>query len=520
MAGRGQLDEAVAHYRRALTIEPDYAEAHNNLGTALAGRGELDEAVEHFRNALKIKPELEMAGRNLAVVVSQRDRLLEKTAPRAWQDEVVYVVIVQKFCNGDPANDVMRKRFGKQRRRYEGGFWGGDLQGVIQKMDYLSSLGVTALLLYPVMANDAEPLGKYLATGYRPRDYFRVDENFGDMPTLKRLVDLAHRRRMRVILDLPLGMPGLEHPYCRDAGKRDWFGPMTHYGVRQWNAEKPEVASYLIEISRFWKEQTGCDGFRLDSAHLHSQRFWRQYGRALRPPQGDDFFLLAELPLPPRQIGSFLAATGLPSAYDFSIGIVRDVFGNGAGLGRLSFVLREGQQFYPTPPQMCAQIDNYEAPDFLTAAAQPRPLRLKLAMTFLLTLDRIPLLYSGDEAALSYQDVGGLFDPSRANPAALDYARTLIALRKKEAALRRGDLVVLQTPEPIFAFLRSYGNERLLVVLNHSPQRRAAAFALGGDAWKSLELFDLLSRRSVKPRASDAPLEIEAWDARIFRVLK
>jgi hypothetical protein len=253
---------------------------------------------------------------------------------------------------------------------------------------------------------------------------------------------------------------------------------------------------------------------------LHSQRFWRQYARALRPPQGDDFLLLAELPLPPRQIGGFLAATGLSSAYDFSIGIVRDVFGNGAGLGRLSFVLRQGRQFYPALPQMCAQIDNYEAPDFLGAAAEPRPPRLKLAMTFLLTLDRIPLLYSGDEAALSYQDVGGLFDPSRANAAALDYTRTLISLRKKEAALRRGDLVELQSPEPIFALLRSYGNERLLVVLNNSPQRRAAAFALGGDSWKSLELIDLVSQRRVKPRASDVPLELEAWDARIFRVLQ
>ena len=442
-------------------------------------------------------------------------------ALREWQDEVIYVVIVQKFFNGDPANDIMQKRFGKQRQRYEGGFWGGDLEGVIQKLDYLSSLGVTTLLLYPVMANDAEPFGKYLATGYRPRDYFRVDENFGDMATLKRLVDLAHRRQMRVVLDLPLGMPGQEHPYNRDASKRDWFGPMTRYGVRQWNAEKPEVAAYLIEISRFWKEQTGCDGFRLDSAHLLSQRFWHEYaGRCDSRRGGEDFFLLAELPLPPRQIGEFLSATGFSSAYDFSIGIVRDVFGNGASVGRLSFVLREGKQFYPSPSQMCAQIDNYEDPDFVTAAGEPRQQRMKLAMTFFLTLDRIPLLYSGDEAALSYQDVGALFDPSRGNPGALDYTRKLISLRKREVALRRGDMVILSSRDPIFAMLRSYGNERLLVIFNNSAQRHAAAFDVGGDPWKSFELWDLVTQRSAKPRGSDAPLEVEAWDARIFRVIK
>ena len=255
---------------------------------------------------------------------------IDKPASRQWQDEVIYVVIVQKFCNGNPANDVMRQRFGGQRQRYEGGFWGGDLEGIIQKLDYLSSLGATALLLYPVMANDRGPFGKYLATGYRPRDYFHVDENFGDLAILKRLVDLAHQRRMRVILDLPLGIPGVEHPYYRDPGKRQWFGPLTRYGIRQWNAEKPEVASYLIEVSRFWKEQSGCDGFRLDSAQMHSPRFWQEYTRALRPPSAkEDFFLLAELPLPPRQIGEFLRGTGLPSAYDFSIGYARDVLERG-----------------------------------------------------------------------------------------------------------------------------------------------------------------------------------------------
>ena len=107
----------------------------------------------------------------------------------------------------------MLRRFGKDRSRYEGGFWGGDLEGVIQKLDYLTSLGVTTLLLYPVMDNDDGPFGKFLATGYRPKDYFRVDENFGDMATLRRLVERAHQRGLRVILDLPLGMPGVEHPF-------------------------------------------------------------------------------------------------------------------------------------------------------------------------------------------------------------------------------------------------------------------------------------------------------------------
>ncbi len=106
---------------------------------------------------------------------------------RRWEDEVVYVVITQKFDNANPANDVMARRYRKDRDKYEGGFWGGDLQGVTRRLDDLADLGVTTLLIYPVMKNDERPAGKFLATGYRPIDLFRVDENFGDMDAMKAL---------------------------------------------------------------------------------------------------------------------------------------------------------------------------------------------------------------------------------------------------------------------------------------------------------------------------------------------
>ena len=144
---------------------------------------------------------------------------------RRWEDEVVYGIIIEKFCDGDPSNNFMRDRFIKDRARYEGGFWGGDLKGVIDKLDDLADLGVTAILLYPVMQNDEEPVGKFLPTGYRPKDYERVDRNFGDDATLRSLVDAAHARDMRVILDMPITLPGFEHPFVVDPAKKGWFGP-------------------------------------------------------------------------------------------------------------------------------------------------------------------------------------------------------------------------------------------------------------------------------------------------------
>ena len=111
---------------------------------------------------------------------------------RRWEDEIIYAVIIEKFFNGNPANDIMRGRFLEERDRYEGGYWGGDLEGVIAKLDDLTDLGITSLLLYPVMQNDENPVSKFLPTGYRPKDYEHVDKNFGDNATLRQLVDAAH----------------------------------------------------------------------------------------------------------------------------------------------------------------------------------------------------------------------------------------------------------------------------------------------------------------------------------------
>ena len=167
---------------------------------------------------------------------------------RRWEDEIVYVIIIAKFFNGDPANDIMRNEFFQERDRYQGGYWGGDLKGVIAKLEDLTDLGVTALLLYPVMQNDERPVGKFLPTGYRPKDYEHVDKNFGDNATLRSLVDAAHARKIRVILDMPLAMPGFEHPFLVDPAKRDWFAAPTEYGARRWKVENPEVADFHNSI--------------------------------------------------------------------------------------------------------------------------------------------------------------------------------------------------------------------------------------------------------------------------------
>jgi glycosidase len=437
---------------------------------------------------------------------------------RRWEDEIVYVVIIEKFFNGDPGNDIMRERFLAERERYQGGYWGGDLSGVIAKLDDLTDLGVTTLLLYPVMQNDEAPVGRFLPTGYRPKDYEHVDKNFGDNATLRALVDAAHARKMHVILDMPLAMPGFEHPFLVDPAKRDWFADPTEYGARRWKVEKPDVADYVIAVSKRWKERSNCDGFRLDSAHLQPVSFWKRFVTELKsaPPQ-KAFVLLPELTINPRKIGEFVTQAGFDGAYDFSALTVREVFGKDEDVGKLSFIANEARQFYPFPRTMMAPIDNYEDA-FASLAKEPKTKRTKLALTYQLMLDRVPLLYAGNELGVASHEVGAAFPADRHDSSFLKDVKALIALRKREPALRRGSFAEVFSRDKVYVFLRILGDDRILVVLNGSDKPKTFAMAIGDHAWRSIQLDDLIGGGVTKAAGSEAPIQVEEFGGMIMRV--
>lgn len=453
-----------------------------------------------------------------AALLTTTALLLAGGEARRWEDEIVYGVIIEKFFNGDPTNDIMRDRFFQERERYQGGYWGGDLKGVIAKLDDLTDLGVTTLLLYPVMQNDENPVGKFLPTGYRPKDYEHVDKNFGDNATLRALVDAAHARNLKVILDMPLAMPGFEHPFLVDPARRDWFAAPTEYGARRWKVENPEVADYLIGVSKRWKERSRCDGFRLDSAHLQPVSFWKRFVTELKSaPSQKEFLLLPELTIIPRKIGEFVTGAGFDGAYDFSAMTVREVFGKDEDVGKLSFIAKEAKQFYPFPRTMMAPIDNYEDA-FASIAKEPKEKRTKLALTYQLMLDRVPLLYAGNELGIASNEVGAAFPADRQGSSFLKDVKALIALRKREPALRRGNFAEVFSRHAVYAFLRTSSDDRILVVLNGSDEPRTFAMPIGDRAWRSFQLDDLIVGGAAKPAGSEAAIEVQAFGARIMRV--
>jgi glycosidase len=482
----------------------------------------------------------------------------------AWCDQIVYVLIPEKFCDGDPANNFMREQYHLPNPKYHGGFLGGDLAGIHQQMAYLKNLGVTAVLLYPVLKNDRKDFLTYLPTGYRVSDYHSVDPNFGTDTELTQVINDLHDPksgpRLNVILDLPFAMVGLEHPwYMNAAAYRDHFRkwnaavpseniasqPMTLAGepvdnnyampiLNHTNGMETQSGTYrdLRDGILFWlADHYDFDGFRYDSAQNIMPEFWRhalgdfhQRYDASRP----GFFHVGEVALdrlrswqqPPGRYLSHDGQTLMDGIYDFGVIVkIQEVFAAGADARSL---VREMNNHSDVdhPERMIASVDLYEDPTFLKRVPDTHAReRLRLALTFLLTINRVPFIYSGNELGMDYSLPGELFRRQAQNQTNLDFFKTLVQLRREHPAFRDGKLKWLESSPKLLCYLRQDRNGTFIVALNLDDQPQT--LTLPPDAIGK----NFQSAKSVLPpeepgtlTAQGLELKLNPWGARVIRL--
>jgi len=239
---------------------------------------------------------------------------LHSYASSDWSDDVVYFVLIDRFADGDSANNR------GVERRSPGGFHGGDLKGLTAHLDELADLGVTALWINPVQKQIAQcPYASAPAKlgipefrhcgfhGYWIDDFTALDPHFGSIGDLKKLVEEAHKRHIKVLLDVVYNHAGYGSSYesRRTSDGQGWlrFGegncevdPVTCRvgGLPDFRTELPEVRDYLLKANIDLARQAGVDGFRLDTFKHIGTDFWLEHRRRTRAEIGKDFFLLAE----------------------------------------------------------------------------------------------------------------------------------------------------------------------------------------------------------------------------------
>jgi cyclomaltodextrinase / maltogenic alpha-amylase / neopullulanase len=393
----------------------------------------------------------------LAAITAQADGDLSsstaRTAPQWLRDGVIYEIFPRDFS---PA---------------------GDLNGVTAHLDDLTNLGVSILWIMPI-----HPIGGKFRKGdfgspYSIKDYYAVDPNYGTLDDFKRLVAEAHRRGLKVIMDLVANHTAwdsvmMKHPefYKQDASGKI-LPPVPEWtDVAGLNYANPQLRDYMITMMKYWVQTCDIDGFRCDVAFNVPTDFWEQARAALAKVK-PDIMLLAEASKPE------LLTQAFDVDYDWPLlGTLNKVIVESAPASDIRHTWENSRQQFPKGTLHMRISDDHDE----TRAVARFGLHGALAASVLMfTLDGVPLLYngmevgdateSGDPALFDKLSIG--WHPHQSErPPLRDIYRALINLRKQYPCFENDRVAWLHNSDEndVVTFMRSDDTDEFIVVINFS----------------------------------------------------
>lgn len=363
-------------------------------------------------------------------------------------DDVIYFVFTDRFADGDPTNNDPAKSKGLYDRKKGRHYHGGDLQGVIDKLGYIKSLGATAIWTTPVYDNadredtlETYPPEMPTTTGfhgYGAVDFYGVDEHLGDLAKVKEFVRKAHQAGFIVLQDQVVNHTGPYHPWANDPPTPNWFnGTVKDHVSNNWqkwttmnpratyqtqrrnidgwfidilpdlNQTNPEVEKYLIQNSLWWIAQVGFDSIRMDTLPHVPRSFWAKWGAAVHR-EFPKVNILGELfDSDPVLLSYFQKGrrghdgidTEIDTLYDFGLFYpIRNAFAKGGNIREVSQMFAR-DWIYPKPSALVTFLGVHDMPRFMNEKGATVE-GLKLAQTLIMTSRGTPLLYYGDEIAM------------------------------------------------------------------------------------------------------------------------
>lgn len=482
-------------------------------------------------------------------------------------DDVIYLIMPDRFSNGDTTNDAPAGSPTEANdRKNSRAFHGGDLRGIINHLPYLKELGVTALWINPWYDNpngittcDKPWCPNTNYHGYHAIDYYAVEDHFGDLRTLRELVEKAHRLGLKVIQDQVANHVGLQHPWTTNPPLDNWYHgtPARHLQnpfrgdlllspnaateerrptldgwfvdqLPDMNQEEPEVARYEIQNALWWIGTTGLDGIRQDTIQYMPRFFIRDLSNALHQQYPKMWMVGEVFDRDPAHTAFFMGGrtgwdgidTELDSVFDFALWQASlDVFSGKKPARHLRDTLKYDAG-YPAASRLTTMLNNHDVKR--TVSIEGMTIEGAMLHTaFLLSVRGIPQLYYGDEIAMQGNDdpdnrrdfPGGFPGDARNAFSKLgrsadeqrmyEWTRNWIALRREHPAIRRGQTIDLIYDDEMYAFARRLSNEEtILIIINRAATAKKAniPFALI-DAADTSQLIPLLVARD-RVRAS------------------
>lgn len=452
-------------------------------------------------------------------------------------DAIFYQIFMDRFADGDPSNNPVNA----QPWHFPPTTWnfqGGDLKGVIQKFDYLQDLGVNALYFNPIFFSTSNHR-------YNTTDYYRIDPKLGTMQDFQDLLNLAHRRGFKVILDGVFNHCGRGFFAFNDLMEnqenspyRDWFhvkrfpvdayspGPARDYlgwweikSLPKFNTNNQQVRRYLLDVARYWIQQ-GVDGWRLDVPNeINDDSFWGEF-RATVKNANPGAYLVGEIWTPD---GRWVGESHFDGLLNYPL---RDCLFRFIHAGTLSvrdFADKVEKLFSYYPAEYALAMYNllgsHDTERALTKLDGDLA-KTKLAYFFLFSYPGAPGIYYGDEIGLE----GGKdpdcrrtfpWDANQWNHDLRNWIKSLISARKGSRALRRGGLqrILVDNERSCYVFLRQDGEDNVVAAMNASAKPQQVSIPVGSFSWQNGKVVHNLINlnKSAGVVNNQIDLQLDAW---------
>jgi cyclomaltodextrinase / maltogenic alpha-amylase / neopullulanase len=501
------------------------------------------------------------------------------TASWSWYDGSIYSIMIDRFANGDKTND---KPVVHDSIFYPANYHGGDFKGIIGKIQegYFDSLGVNTLWISPVYDNPNEAYREYPSPhrwysgyhGYWPISGRKVEEKFGTMNDLKKLIILAHQHHLKVLLDIVAHHVHIQHPFYKK--HPEWFGtlelPDGRKNLRLWDEQRlttwfepympsfdftksTEALNVVSDNAVWWLKETGADGFRHDAVKHVPNSFWRTLTRKLKEQIelaghkkvyqiGETFgeygligsyvnngqlsaqfnFNLSYFAIP-----VFLEKDRSFSAVDFHIKRSFDAFGFNHLMGNIMDSHDKVRYMAYADGKVRNQgVDTREMawnnPPTVDHASSYKKAELYYAYIF--TIPGLPVIYYGSEFGMT-----GVDDPDNRRMMRFDDQLTIfekrmlketskiVKIRNRHPALRYGDFYTLKADTAVYAYVRSDFNERLLVILNKTEGTQEVVLHLP-EVYQAHTLTDLQTGEIVHAHQNQINIAVQSIGWRVLSI--
>jgi glycosidase len=439
--------------------------------------------------------------------------------------DVIYLLMPDRFANGDSSNDDVNGMLEKANRKDPNGRHGGDIKGISNHLDYIKELGCTAIWINPLLEND---MPSYSYHGYAMTDFYKVDPRFGTNEDYKNLIETAHKKGIKIIQDMVFNHCGTNYFWKDDLPMPDWYNEWNKFTrsnyrggvvtdpnaskydynrmVKGWfdvtmadlNQHNSFVANYLIQNSIWWIEYTGLDGIRQDTYPYPYKDFMAKWMKHLLE-EYPNYNVVGEVWLNyPSSVGYWMENdnnfdgyhSNLTNVFDFPLMLalpdaLNEPEGWSTGITRIYEILSQ-DYVYSNPYNLVVFADNHDGSRIFTKLGEDFD-KYKIAMTIIATVRGIPQIYYGTEILMAgderdghghiREDFPGGWENDSKNAFiergrtkqqndAFSFMSTLFNWRKNKEVIHTGKLTQYIPQEGVYVYFRHNDKESIMVVIN------------------------------------------------------